>query len=455
MISSGERRLRLVLVISILASFVALLDGSVVNVALPAIKHELGGGLALQQWVVDAYLLTLGSLILIAGSLSDLFGRLRMMGWGLGGFALASVLCAVAPTGTFLVVVRAMQGVAGALLVPSSLALIIAMFPAEVQGKAIGRWTAWTGVAFIVGPLVGGFLVDAFSWRWIFAINVLPVAVTLALMRLLKKTPPPAARPAVDVRGAALCALGLGATVFSLIEQGHYGWASPFIYIPLTVGVLAFGGFLLLESRTKAPMLPLGLFTVRNFGVGNASTAAIYAGLSVATFLVTVYVQQIGGYTAIQAGLALLPVTLFMFVLSPRFGALSGRYGPRLFMTVGPLIAAAGFLLMLRVHAPIVYITQLLPGTLLFGLGLAATVAPLTTAILSSIEGTRAGIASATNNAVARMAGLVAIAMIGIVTGTTLTTASFHRGTIAMAALLAVGAVISGIGIQNPHSDPK
>lgn len=445
----SKTQYRLVLWISILASFVAFLDGSIVNVALPAITRDLGGGLALQQWIVDAYLITLGALILIAGSLSDLFGRKRVLEWGLIGFGTASLLCALSPNGVFLVTARALQGIAGALLVPSSLALIMSSFPSSAQGKAVGQWTAWTGIAFIIGPLAGGLLVDSLSWRLIFAINLLPILVTLFLMKQLRLPDQPKAKITIDIIGAVFGAIGLGASVYALIEEGRYGWTSPMIYVPLLAGVLAIVVFLWHEHRSAHPMLPLGLFKVRNFGVGNVATAAIYAALSVSSFLVIVFLQQVEGYNAITAGLALLPVTIIMFLLSSRIGALSTKYGPRFFMAAGPMIAAAGFLYMLRVQTPVDYPTQLLPGVLLFGLGLAVTVSPLTSAILGSIDSRQAGIGSAINNAVARIAGLIAVATIGIVTGSAITLTGFRKGVVLMVVLLAIGGLVSAAGIQN------
>jgi EmrB/QacA subfamily drug resistance transporter len=446
------RKQRTVLLISILASFVAFLDGSVINVALPAMAAELGGGLILQQWVVDAYLITLGALMLIAGSLSDLFGRKRILVTGLIGFGITSLLCAVAPTGEFLVISRALQGCTGALLVPSSLALIISSFSGPAQGKAIGSWTAWTGMAFLVGPLLGGLLVDSGSWRFIFAINVLPIIVTMWLLMKIKEPAAKQKRAKVDSVGALLAAIGLGGPVFALIEQGRYGWSSPLILLPLAAGVAALAIFIWYERRTPAPMLPLSLFSVRNFSVGNIATTAIYAGLSIATFLIAVFVQQVGGYSAIEAGLALIPVTLIMFFLSGRFGALAGIYGPRLFMAAGPMIAAAGFAIMVFVDSSVNY-WALLPGILLLGLGLSITVAPLTSAILGAVSSNQAGIASAVNNAIARIAGLLAIALLGLVTGPEITLEGFQRGAVLTAALLVVGGVISAAGIKNPSKD--
>ncbi len=409
------RNQRFVLLAAILGSFVAFLDVAVVNVALPAIEDELGGGIAAQQWVVDAYLLTLGSLILIAGSLSDLFGRKRVFGAGLVGFALASVGCAMAPNVPSLIAGRALQGIAGALLVPSSLALIIGNFSNDQQGRAIGRWTAWTGIAFVIGPLLGGLLVDAGSWRWVFAINVLPVAVTLAVLAKLDAEPAPTERSRVDVVGALLCAVALGGIIYALIEQPRRGWRDPAIFLPLGGGVAAFAGFLAFERATAHPLLPLALFRTRNFAVGNAATLAIYAGLTAATFLITVFLQQVAGYSATAAGLALLPVTVIMFVLSPVFGRLAGKHGPRAFMAAGPIVAGAGFALMAGFDAHAGYVTRLAPGVVVFGVGLAATVAPLTSAVLADIDQRHAGIASAVNNAIARVAGLLAVAAVGAI----------------------------------------
>lgn len=399
-----------------MGSFVAGLDATVINVALPAIEEDLGGGLAGQQWVSNAYLLTLGSLILIGGSLGDVYGERRVFTLGVAGFGVASLLCAAAPTIEVLIGARAVQGVFGALLTPSALAVIVGAFPPDERGGAIGSWTAWAGIATVVGPFVGGWLVDAVSWRWIFAINVPFVLVTIALVAVA--VPPPAhgrPRRSVDWGGAVLCALGLAGPVYALIRQPDAGWNAAEVLVPLLGGIAVFGLFLLREARTADPMLPLGLFRRRNFAVGNLETFAMYGGLSVLFFFLVLYLQQVAGYSALQAGLATLPPTLVMFVLSKRFGALADRLGPRLFMGAGPLVSAAGLAWFLRLGAEIDYATDVLPGLLVFSLGLAMTVAPLTAAVLADADASNAGIASGVNNAIARVAGLLAIAAVGAV----------------------------------------
>jgi EmrB/QacA subfamily drug resistance transporter len=442
------KRRRLVIIIAIFASFVAFLDGSVINVALPVISRELGGGVSTQQWIVDAYAITLGALMLTAGSLSDIFGRKKILIYGLIGFGTTSIMCAIAPTDVVLILSRALQGLAGALLVPSSLALIISEFSGKAQAKAIGTWTAWTGIAFLIGPLLGGFLVDVGSWRWIFAINVLPIALTLLLLNRLKTVADTTAKPKIDLVGSLLAAAGLGGTVFALIEGRNFGWDNPLIYGSFIGGLALLIGFVMYEQRASHPMLPLNLFKTRNFAVGNIATISIYGGLSIATFVLAVFLQQVGKYSALEAGLALLPVTIIMFFLSSRFGALSGKFGPRLFMGIGPIIAGIGFLLMLFVDSSVNYWT-VLPGVLAFGLGLSMTVAPLTSAILGSISGQQAGIGSAVNNAISRIAGLVTIALIGIVTGPLTSVEAFDRGILLTAGLLMTGGLISLAGIRN------
>ena len=459
---------RRVLLASILGSFVAFLDGSVVNVALPAMQAELGGGIATQQWIVDAYLLTLGSLILLAGSLSDLFGRKRVFAAGLVGFAITSLACAFAPTAVALIVARGLQGIAGALLVPSSLAMIVGNFSGAAQAKAIGSWTAWTGVSFIAGPLLGGALVDAASWRWIFAINVVPIAATLVILARIEPERARGGDASVDWLGALACVLGLGGVIFALIEQPRRGWHAPAITLPLVGGALACVAFVVWERRARQPMLDFALFRNRNFAAGNAATVAIYAGLGGSTFLIAVFLQQVAGYSATAAGLALMPLTLLMFVLSPVAGRLAGRWGARWFMTVGPLLGAAGLGLLAMLDADIVYARDLLPGVTLLGLGLSTTVAPLTAAVLGGVDERHAGVGSAINNAIARVAGLLAVAAIGAIVVAAATEAhaltteakqasvrAFGVAMVSMAALLVVGGVVSAIGIRRrPSQDP-
>lgn len=406
---------RLTLVACILGSSIALLDSTVVNVALPTIQRSLGGGLAAQQWVVNAYLLTLGSLILVGGSLADLFGRRRVFALGVGGFGLASIACALAPSIQVLIAARALQGVTSALLTPSALAVIVATFPASERGPAIGSWTAWGGIAMVLGPLAGGELLAIGSWRLIFLVNAPLVAVCLALILTVMPHDEQAegAIAKIDLSGALLCALGLAGPVFALIEQPRLGWSSPTVVVSLVAGIALLGMFLLRESRARYPMLPLELFKRRNFAAGNLETLSMYAGLATMSFFLTLFLQQIGGYSPLQSGLATLPITLVMFALSRRFGALADRFGPRLFMGVGPLVAAAGMLLLLRVGAHVDYSSEVLPGVLVFALGLSMTVAPLTAAVLADVPQDEAGIGSAVNNAIARVAALLATAAVG------------------------------------------
>jgi EmrB/QacA subfamily drug resistance transporter len=407
---------RLVLVAAILGTTVVTVDSTVVNVALPAIADDLGGGLAGQQWTSNAYLLTLSSLLLVAGSLGDLFGARRVFALGVAGFGVTSVFCAIAPTVELLVVARALQGVFGALLTPSALAVIVATFPPEERGRAVGAWTAWGGIGTVLGPLIGGQLVDTASWRWIFAINVPIVLITLLLvLRVVPEGRPRAADAKVDVIGATLCALGLAGITYGLIEQPLRGWGDPVVAVPLVGGAALFAAFLAWEARSPHPMLPLALFRRRNFAVGNIETFSMYAGLGLLFFFLVLFLQQVAGYSALEAGTTTIPVTLVLFVLSMRFGALADRYGPRFFMGFGPLLAAVGLALFLRLDADVDYLTELLPGLLIFSLGLAMTVAPLTATVLADADEHNAGIASAVNNAIARVASLIAIAAVGAV----------------------------------------
>src|SRR4051794_22573957 len=409
------RAKRLTLTACILGTVVVFVDGTVVNVALPRIRADLDVGLSAQQWILDSYLLTLGSLLLVGGSLGDLYGRRRMFAAGVIGFGATSLLCALAPTATLLIVARGLQGIAGAVLVPSTLGIITATFPEDERGAAIGSWTAWSGISTVIGPLAGGLILEAVSWRYIFAINIVPIAVTLYLIRHMSSAHDNPRPGSVDVVGALLCAFGLGGTVFALIEQPNYSWSDPIIWLPLAGGILLLVLFLVWERRAKDPMLSLELFRRRNFSVGNASTLLVYAGLGGSTFLLPLFLQEVAGYSPLEAGGSLIPVTLCMFFFSRRFGALADRYGPRWFMGGGPIVAAGGLLWFAMLGADVNYLSDVLPGAIIFGLGLSLTVAPLTATVLGGVDEEHAGLASGINNAIARVAGLVAIAFVGAV----------------------------------------
>jgi EmrB/QacA subfamily drug resistance transporter len=413
---ADARTKRLTLVACVLGTAVVFLDGTVVNVALPAIRDDLDTGLAAQQWIVEAYLLTLGSLLLVGGSLGDIMGRRKIFVAGLMGFGITSLLCAIAPTAEALVAARALQGIAGALLVPASLALITAVFPADERGAAIGTWTAWGGIAMVIGPLGGGLLVDHATWRWVFGFNLPFVLATLAIVRAgVPESVDEESTHRIDYLGAVLVALGLAGPVFALIEQSVYGFGDPLVWIPGLVGVVLLVLFVLHERRSDHPMLPLSIFRSRNFAVGNIVTLLVYGGLSAATFFVAIYLQQVAGYSAVEAGLTLLPITVIMFTLSRRWGALSDSIGPRALMGAGPIVAGLGLVWMGQLDTEVEYLTELLPGVLVFGLGLSMTVAPLTNTVLGAVPQHNAGVASGANNAISRVAGLLAIAAVGAI----------------------------------------
>jgi len=459
---------RATLFTAILGSGVVFLDGTVVNLALPAIREDLGTGLSAQQWIVEAYLLTLGALLLVGGSLGDLHGRRRIFSIGLAGFGATSVACGLAPTAETLIAARALQGVAGALLVPASLALITGAFEGHERAAAIGTWTAWTGVAFVIGPLGGGLLVDEASWRWIFLINAPLVAVTLWLARRVPESGGTGGR--VDLGGAALCAFGLAGVVAGLVEQPVLGWGDPLVWGSLGAGSALLAAFAIWERRHPEPMLPPGIFASRNFAAGNAATLAVYAALGASTFLITIFLQQVAGYSAVQAGLALLPVTLVMLALASRFGALAERIGPRALMAGGPFVAGLGMLWISRLDADVDYVRDLLGGVLVFSLGLSMTVAPLTSTVLGALPAARGGLASGVNNAASRVAALLGVALVGLVVSAAYTARApagardeplsagpgeaasvhaFHWALGATALLLFIGAAISAIWIVN------
>jgi EmrB/QacA subfamily drug resistance transporter len=449
---SETTRKRLVLVACILGSTIVFLDGSIVNVALPSIRRDLGGGLALQEWVLDAYLLTLGALILVGGSLGDLFGGRRIFEIGVAAFGVTSVFCAVALDGPMLIVARGLQGIAGALLTPAALATITAVFSGEERGAAIGTWTAWTGIAFIIGPVVGGQFVETVSWRSIFLINVPIVLATVALLRISLPAGRTRQRGRVDVAGGVFCVLGLGGPVFALIEAPTRGFSDPLIVGCIAAGALLLAAFVAWELHHDAPMLPLRLFRLRNFAFANVETLAVYAALSTLTFFLVIFLQQIAGYSPRDSGLATVPISVVLFLLSPRVARFSMRLGPRFFMGLGPLICAGAIVWIRGLSPGFDYWTQLLPPLLLFAVGLSLIVAPLTSTVLADAGESDAGVASGVNNAVARVAGLLGIAIVGAaIAGSSnrLDLPGYRLSMAITAGLIGVGGVIGLAGIRN------
>ncbi|OBK78273.1 MFS transporter [Mycobacterium sp. 1165178.9] len=409
--SSGARWL---IAAAVLGSGIALLDGTVVNVALPTIGRELGGGLTGQQWVLDGYLLTLSALLLSGGAAGDRYGRRRVFLAGLVVFSIASLGCGLAPTIGWLIGARLVQGVGAAALVPGSLALIDAGITDADRGRAVGLWAGMSGVTTALGPLIGGWLVDAASWRWVFLLN-LPLAVAVAWIaaRHISESCDRTARGGPDIFGAAAVTVGLAGVIFALIETPSRGWT----FVTATsacMGLTALVAFPLIERRAPSPLLPPKLFRSRQFTGANLTTLAVYTAIGGALFLLTVQLQQSLHYSATAAGLATLPMTIIMMIGSPLAGALGQRAGPRLPMTVGPLVAAGGVALMARIVPGATYLAAILPAVIIFSVGLAITVAPLTAAVLSAVPDAYAGTASGVNNAVSRIAGLVAIAVLPV-----------------------------------------
>ncbi|WP_199706556.1 MFS transporter [Amnibacterium setariae] len=443
---------RRMLAAAVLASFVSFLDGSITNIALPSIGRDLGGGVVTQEWVVDGYLLTLSAFILLSGAVSDRFGRLKVLRIALVAFAATSVLCALAPTAGVLVAARLLQGVAGALLVPGSLGLIIAVFSGPAQARAIGSWTGWTSVSSLFGPVVGGLLVDALGWRSVFVIGLLPAAAAMVLLGRVRDDPQQEATGRIDLPSAALAAAGLGLLTVGLIEVG--GASHAVLPIGAAIALIAAGlvvlaGFVLQDSRARHPLVPQRLFAERNFSAGNLATLFVYGALGLASLVPALYLQQVLRLPATAAALVSLPSTILMILLSSRFGALSGRLGPRRFMTAGPLVCAVGALLWLLTGlgtAPVVLVAA---GTVVVGLGLAMTVAPLTSAVLGAVPEAESGIGSAVNNAVARVAGLVTTACSGLILGGAVAQGGFERAAVVVAVLLVIGGAVSFAGIRD------
>lgn len=439
---------RWVIAATVLGSGMAMLDATVVNVALPRIGAQFGAQLADLQWTVSAYTLTMASLILLGGSLGDHYGRRRVFLIGVAWFALASALCGLAPSIGVLIAGRALQGIGGALLTPGSLAIIQATFHPDDRPRAIGTWSGLGGIAGAVGPFVGGWLVDAASWRWVFLLNLPLAAVVLAVTILhVPESRDEQAHGRFDVLGAALGALGLAGITYALIEAPARGLTSPMVLGAAAVGLLSMAAFLVWERRERDPMLPLDVFASRQFSASNAVTFCCYAALGGVIFFFVVQLQVVAGFSALLAGAALLPMTILILLLSSRMGALAQRIGPRIPMAVGPAVAAVGVLLMGRVGPGASYVADVLPATTVFGLGFAILIAPLTTAVLAAVETRHAGIASGVNNAVARAAGLLAVAALPLVTGLPADyanraafAAGFRSVTYVCALLLVVGA---------------
>lgn len=440
---------------TILGSGMASLDGTVVNVALPRIGADLGAGLTALQWTVNAYTLTLAGLLLLGGSLGDRLGRRRIYLLGVLAFTVASAGCALAPDAGVLIGMRAVQGVGGALLTPGSLAILQAVFRREDRAEAVGTWSGLGGVATAVGPVLGGVLVGVAPWGWrlVFLINI-PVAalVIWSSTRFIPETRDEQAAGRLDVPGVLLAATGLALVVYALTEGPKRHWAAAAI-VCLVLGVALLGCFLAVEARIAAPVMPLGLFADRNFAATNAVTLVVYAALSGSLFLIPVQLQRASGYSPVAAGSALLPVTVVMLALSARMGRLAQRIGPRLPMTVGPIVAGVGLALLVRVGADASYLADVLPAVVVFAFGLSATVAPLTATVLASAPGHQVGVASAINNDVARVAGLLAVAVLPGLAGITdraydhpaLLTAGFHHAVLIAAGLCVLGGALSAV----------
>lgn len=452
----GSAAGRWVLAVAVLGSGLAFLDGTVVNVALPEIGRDLGASTSALQWILNGYLLSLAALILLGGSLGDRFGRRRVFVIGVGLFTAASLLCSIAPSAELLVAARIVQGVGGALLTPGSLAMIEASFRPADRARAVGAWSGLTGVAAAVGPLLGGYLVDAVSWRAIFLIN-LPLGIFVMVMagRHVPETRDPTATGRLDFPAATLAALGLAGTTFALIEGPAEG-LSPVILLAALGGIAALVAFVVVERRSANPMMPLDIFASRQFSAANLVTFAVYLALGGVFFLLVAFLQISLGYSAVAAGSASLPVTVLLLLLSARSGALAQRIGPRIPLTVGPLVIAAGLLLMTRIDPGESYVAAVLPAVIVFGLGLALVVAPVTSTVLAAADERHAGIASGISNAVSRVAGLLAVAVLPLIAGLTgdafydpdAMTEGFRTAMVVCASLAAFGGVFAFLTIR-------
>jgi EmrB/QacA subfamily drug resistance transporter len=460
----AERPLRLnepvgrwVLLATVLGSSLAMLDSTIVNVALQQIGTDLGADLGDLQWTLSGYSLTVASFVLLGGSLGDRFGRRRLFLIGTGWFTIASVLCGLAPNVELLIAARALQGIGGALLTPGSLAIISASFAPEDRPRAIGAWSGFGGIAGAIGPFLGGWLVDSWSWRLVFLVNLPLAAVVIAVtLAHVPESWAPGRGHGLDAPGAGLGTLGLAALTYASITAGREGARRTVVFTG-AVGVLALVAFMLVERWSATPLVPPRLFASRQFTVANLFTFSVYAALSAVFFLLVLDLQVVAGYGPLAAGISMLPVTAVMLVLSSRFGAIAQRIGPKLQLTAGPLIAAAGLLLTLRIGSGASYVTVVLPAVTLFGLGLAMFVAPLTAAVLAATPPEHVGVASAVNNAVARSAGLLGVALLPAIAGLSgddyqklnAFAAGYRLATLVDVALLVVGAVLAAIAIGN------
>jgi len=439
------RRKLLVLIATIFGSAVVFLDGTIVNLALPKIAANLHVGFSAQQWISDGYLLTLSALILLGGSLGDIFGRKKVYILGLVGFGVTSLLCALAPNSVSLILARVVQGLFGALVVPGALSIINTNFPQAERGQAIGRWTAWTSAFFVLGPLLGGIILDVAIWRWIFLINLPLIAICLILaLPSINESRDEGLRH-IDYPGAILAALALAGVTYGLIQGPTQHWRAADI-ITLVAGAFMSGAFVWWEARSRDPMVKLSLFKSRNFSGSNLMTFAMYGALGGLTFALVIYLQSTMHYSSLKAGMSLLPVSIIMFAFAARVGKLSSVYGPRIFMTVGPIVAGLGIATFYFVSPGDSYWLSVLPGALLFSCGLVLTVAPLTTTVMTSVDEHSSGIASGINNAVSRAAGLIVVALLGL-----LGTHNFYHFSMALCAGLAIAAgFISYVVVVNP-----
>jgi EmrB/QacA subfamily drug resistance transporter len=449
---------RAVIAAAALGSGIAFLDGTVVNVALRTIGEDLDASLAELQWITNGYLLSLSSLILLGGSLGDRFGRRRIFVVGTIWFAAASLLCGIAPNPEVLIAARVLQGIGGALLTPGSLAMIQGAFVHEDRPPAIGAWSGLTSIAGAIGPFVGGGLIEYADWRWIFLINPPLAALTVYIaLRYVPETRDPNAPAHFDFVGAALAAAALGGATYALIE-----WGGGAAWVAVAVGVAATVGFVVVEMREPMPMLPLGIFRDRTFSASNVMTLVVYGALGAVSFFVTIQLQTVSGYGALAAGAAFVPTTLLMLLLASRGGRLGMRIGPRIPMTFGPVVMAVSVLLMLRIGPDVSYVADVLPGVVVFGLGLSLMIAPLTATVLAAAPDEHAGIASGVNNAVARAGALLAVAALPVAVGLhgedyadpVAFNSAYRAAMMACAVLLTIGGVVSWLTIRNRVLEP-